>query len=237
MFTLYQYILTGINLITTVDSKFGTIRSMETSLNDKSVITIDKLYHGIIDAEQRIRPYIRTTPLEYSPFLSRIGNCSVYLKLENLQVTSAFKIRGAANKLLSIPESLKKNGIITASSGNHGIACAHMLQTLGITGTIFLPENVSKAKLDSLNEYNAEIKMKGQDCIETEIRARKMAEESNRVYISPYNDPEIIHGQGTGTLRQVVREQLAKHPLVKSYRPGDYGEGGAGVTVAELIQK
>ena len=96
----------------------------------------------MIEAERRIRNFIRATPVEFSVYLSQLGNCQVYLKLENMQITNSFKLRGAMNKYLSLTGKQRKTNIITASSGNHGSAGAYVLQKLGGKGTIYVPENV-----------------------------------------------------------------------------------------------
>jgi threonine dehydratase len=150
-----------------------------------------------LEAEGRIKEYIRETPLEYSPYLSKLGSCSVYLKLESLQVTGSFKYRGAANHILSLSQKEKERGIVTASTGNHGAACACVLGMTGIKGTIYLPETATGAKLEALKSYGVELKFQGTDCIETETFARQTAAANGQVYIPPYNHPKIIGGQAT----------------------------------------
>jgi threonine dehydratase len=151
----------------------------------------------VLDAEKRIRKYIRETPLEFSPHLSQLGKSNVFLKLENIQLTGSFKVRGALNKLISLSKEEKEAGIITASSGNHGLAVAYALKTLGGKGRILLPDYTSKTKIAALQYYNIPITFYGSDCEETEVFARKTALNSNQIFISPYNDPQIIGGQGT----------------------------------------
>ena len=148
-------------------------------------------------AERNIRKHIRQTPLEYSPFLSQEGNCEVHLKLENIQLTGSFKLRGTMNKLLSLPKKERKSILVTASSGNHGTAFAYALKKLGLKGIIYLPGYTSKAKLDSIKYYDVVLKMFGTDCVKTEIHAREEAEKNDFLYIPPYNDLKIIGGQGT----------------------------------------
>jgi len=148
-------------------------------------------------AERRIRKYIRLTPLEYSPFFSQEGNCEVHLKLENIQLTGSFKLRGTMNKLLSLSKKERKSILVTASSGNHGVAFAYALKKLGLKGIIYLPGYTSKAKLDSIKYYDVVLKMFGTDCVKTEIHAREEAEKNDFLYIPPYNDLKIIGGQGT----------------------------------------
>lgn len=148
-------------------------------------------------AAERLRPYIRETPVEFSPYLSQLNGGSVNLKLENFQVTGSFKFRGAMNKLLALTEDEKREGVVTASSGNHGLACAYAFRHLGISGTIYLPENASSAKVDALRMTGADLKFHGADCAETELFARENARGENKVYVSPYNDLQIIAGQAT----------------------------------------
>ncbi len=148
-------------------------------------------------AEQNIKNRIRETPLEFSPYLSSIGNGQVYLKLENFQLTGSFKIRGAFHKLLSLPAEKKNKGIITASSGNHGMAVSYALQKLGLKGKIFLPQNTSQTKIEILKDNQAEMELYGDDCVKAENHARQTAEKKGMEWISPYNDPQIIGGQAT----------------------------------------
>lgn len=150
-----------------------------------------------LEAEERIREHIRETPVEYSPHLSQLGRCTVFLKLENLQITGSFKLRGAVNKILSLSPQEKERGLITASSGNYGAAFAYLLQKFGIKGLIYLPDYVSQAKIEILRSYGANLKFHGTDCIQTETFARREAEKNGSVYIPPYNDLKIIGGHGT----------------------------------------
>lgn len=148
-------------------------------------------------AEQRIRPYIHETPLELALALSQRGQSHVYLKLENLQPTGSFKLRGAMNKLLSLTPEQRAQGIVTASSGNHGAAVAYGLSRLGLQGQIFVPENASPVKVEMIRRFGAEVHAYGDDSGLTELYARDYAGQHGRVYISPYNDEQIIAGQGT----------------------------------------
>lgn len=150
-----------------------------------------------LDAERRIRKYIRETPVEYSPRLSGFGGSKVYLKLENLQVTGSFKLRGAMNKILSLSETDKKKGFTTASSGNHAAAVAYALKQFGIKGIIYLPENTSWNKVEILRDQGAELEFYETDCAKTEKYARDMAKRKNMIFIPPYNDIKIIGGQAT----------------------------------------
>jgi threonine dehydratase len=132
--------------------------------------------------------------------------------MENIQIPGSFKLRGALNKILSLSNQQKKQGIITASSGNHGAAIAYILNKFKIKGTIFLPENASSSKIDHLRLYGANIKQYGDDCVLAEAQARKTAEKKGLIYVSPYNDIKIIGGQGTIGIE--LERQLKKPEVV-----------------------
>lgn len=153
--------------------------------------------NDIADAERRIRPYILETALLHSQLLSELTGADVYLKLENRQHTSSFKARGAMHKILSLTEEQKEKGIITASTGNHGLGTARALQIIGLKGKIYIPENASPAKVVALKQYPVELITYGRDSLETELYAKEKAKEGGATWISPYNDPDVISGQGT----------------------------------------
>lgn len=146
-------------------------------------------------AEHRLRPYIKETPLEYSSYLSQLTGAEVRLKLENLQHTGSFKLRGAMNKLLTLGE--EQRPVVTASTGNHGAGVAFGLKALKRPGLIFVPENASPSKIEAITRLGAEIRAHGSNCLETEIYAQEYARQNGLTYISAYNDPAVIAGQGT----------------------------------------
>ncbi|NOR21831.1 MAG: threonine/serine dehydratase [Candidatus Aminicenantes bacterium] len=166
-------------------------------MNNHDYIKLIDIKKEALEAEKRIREHIRETHVEYSPFLSQSGDCNVYLKLENLQLSGSFKLRGVMNKLLSLAEKERKIGLVTASSGNHGAAFAYALKKLGLKGTIFMPSISNQAKIEGLRYYDTELKFHGTDCVEAEVFARNTAEKNHLQYISPYNDLQIIGGQAT----------------------------------------
>lgn len=148
-------------------------------------------------AYERVKPFIRETILEYSLPLSKMLGCQVFLKCENLQYTGSFKVRGAVNKLLSLSPSECLQGVVTASTGNHGAAVAFGLDKFKIPGIVFVPENASKTKVENILNYNIPLRHYGNDCMVTELHAREYALENNMIYISPYNDLQVLGGQGT----------------------------------------
>jgi threonine dehydratase len=155
------------------------------------------LSEAVLQAEPRIRPYVRETPLYPSPALSRLAGAHVSVKLENLQHTGSFKVRGALNKLLCLSPEHRRLGVVAASTGNHGAAVAYGARVLGVQGKVFVPEDAAPTKLDLIRHYGADIEVYGQDCGDTEVYARRYAERHGLAYISPYNDAEVMAGQGT----------------------------------------
>lgn len=151
----------------------------------------------VLRAEERIRPHIRRTILEYSPFLSELGGANVYCKLENLQHTGSFKTRGAMSKLLSLTAEERARGVVTASTGNHGAALAYSLSQLNARGIVFVPHHADSSKVQAIERLGAEVRHFGQDCAQAEVHAGQYAEQKRMVYVSPYNDPQVIGGQGT----------------------------------------
>ncbi len=156
-----------------------------------------EINHLALAAASRIRPFVRWTPLAPSADLGRENGGSVFLKLENIQHTGSFKVRGAINRLMTLAPDQKKAGIVTASSGNHGLAVAFGMQRLGLKGAIYLPESASALKVHLLENLGATVRFRGTACEETEAYARRQAEQTGQVYISPYNDPFVVGGQGT----------------------------------------
>ncbi|MFV2015131.1 MAG: pyridoxal-phosphate dependent enzyme, partial [Candidatus Heimdallarchaeota archaeon] len=156
-------------------------------------------YLEIIDeikaANNRIREFVVKTPLV--KFMGGLNDKPVYLKLENYQHTGSFKLRGALNKVLSLADGEKNQGVITASTGNHALATAYALKLTNGKGTIYLPKTVILAKLDKLQKYNVALVHFGNDSAETEVEARRVSEIENIPFISPYNDYKVIAGQGT----------------------------------------
>ena len=106
-------------------------------------------------------------------------------------------MRGAINKLLSLTLSQQEQGVVTASSGNHGAAVAYGLNKLGMKGIVFVPENASTTKVDNIRNYTNDLRFYGTDCMQTEMHALEYAKQHNMIYVSPYNDPQVIAGQGT----------------------------------------
>ncbi len=146
---------------------------------------------------KRIQPYARQTILEPSLAYSQMTGADIYFKCENLQHTGSFKARGALNKILSLSQDELARGIVTASTGNHGAACAYAMQQVRGQGIVFVPETAVETKLDAIRRWGVEIRTFGTDSVEAEEHARSFAAAQGMTYVPPYNDPFIIAGQGT----------------------------------------
>ena len=157
----------------------------------------ERLPANIVLAANRVAPHIRETPLDHSPYFSELTGARVYLKLENLQHTGSFKLRGAFSKLLSLTPEERQAGCIAASSGNHGAAIAWAMQKLKVTGIVFVPEQTTSTKVDAIRRAGAEVRFFGTDGLDTENHARAYAAGQGMAYLSPYNDEFVISGQGS----------------------------------------
>src|SRR5512136_1117372 len=151
----------------------------------------------IQQAQKEIAPYIKCTPLIHSVYLSKLCCAKIYLKLENQQITNAFKVRGAFNKLLHLTKKEERLGIITASAGNHGQAVAYAAKKLGFSVRIVVPTATPHVKVEGIRRWGADLVLWGDCYDEAEAYAKELAVKDKCAYISPYNDPLIIAGHGT----------------------------------------
>ncbi|NEQ29712.1 MAG: threonine/serine dehydratase [Leptolyngbya sp. SIO4C5] len=162
------------------------------------LVTLD----SIQAARSRIAPYIRQTPVVQAIAIKQPIPAvdQLFLKLECLQVTGAFKARGALNKLRSLPEAKIKRGIVTASGGNHGLAVAYAGWIAGVPTTIYLGENTPPIKAERLRQWGAEVVIEGAVWDDANRAALALAERDGIAYFHPFADPEVIAGQGTISL-------------------------------------
>ena len=156
-----------------------------------------QIYKDVLKAHERIASHVRKTPVDRALSLEENFESEVYLKLENVQVTGSFKVRGAMNRALCIPPQEQAAGIVAASTGNHGAGVAFAARTLGIPGVVYVPETASPEKVAAISRLGAEVRYHGDDCVITELEARRYANSTGSVYISPYNDEQVVAGQGT----------------------------------------
>lgn len=159
-------------------------------MEQSSEITLQDLY----DAQERIEGFAARTPLIGSkPF----GDANLFLKLENLQRTGSFKLRGATNKILSLSDEQRKRGIVTVSSGNHGRAVSYVAARLGIRAIVCASGFVPEHKIDVIRMLGAEVVIGGRDYDEADAHARKLVRKEGMTWIDPFDDPLVIAGQGT----------------------------------------
>lgn len=166
----------------------------------------------IQEARALLTKIVHKTPLVYSTTLSEWASYPVYLKCENFQKTGSFKVRGAYFKIFQLSEEEKKRGIIACSAGNHAQGVAYASSKLGIDSIIVMPEFASISKMEATKGYGSKVILYGKTFDEAQGKALEIARETGRIFISPYDDPEIIAGQGTIVLE--ILEQLPKVDVI-----------------------
>lgn len=160
-------------------------------------MSVEKINVEIQKAYARIYRYVSPTKLEYAEKLSLSSGNKFYLKREDLQNTHSFKVRGATNFLLENQKEAKKRGVISASAGNHAQGVAFASKALGIKSVIYMPEITPKIKIDSVLSYGAEVRIAGKTFEESKRKALEESENSGALFVSPFDQVEIIAGQGT----------------------------------------
>ena len=151
----------------------------------------------VLEANERCRGHLSPTPLEYSMYLSEEIEGEVWLKLDSMQRTSSFKFRGALNKILSLTESELDKGVVSASTGNYALAVAEAMRIRNRRATIYVAEDIDPSRLDLLRAHGLDLVVHGKAAWDAEKEARRVAAEENKIYVSPYNDPVVVGGQGT----------------------------------------
>jgi len=149
------------------------------------------------EAYDRTRDYLSPTPLEYSRYLSDQIEGEVWLKLDLVQRTASFKYRGAVNKILSLTEEELDRGVVSASTGNYALAVAEAMRKRGRRATIYVARDMDESRLNILKSNGLDIKIFGDGPWDAEKEARRVADEEGKIYVSPYNDPVVVGGQGT----------------------------------------
>ncbi len=169
-------------------------------------------------AARRIAPWIRQTPLLPSPTLSEALRRPVWLKYEHLQRTGSFKLRGAANLLLALHErgEIPEGGVVACSSGNHGRAVAWIAGRLGVPATLCVPDWVDPVKRDAMEDAGASVRLSGPTYEHAEADALRRTREEGLHFVSPFDDPAIIAGQGTVALE--VLDELSGIAVVDPFR-------------------
>ncbi|MCX5513945.1 serine/threonine dehydratase [Kaistia algarum] len=187
----------------------------------------------IESAAGRIAPHIRRTPtIAVDATSEKVSDARLLLKLECLQPTGSFKVRGATNKLLTTPKEQLAAGVVTASGGNHGLAVARAARLAGVTATIFVPKSITPAKVEKLKTLGARVEIVGDIWNESNEIALAFAKAEGAAYFHPFADAAVIAGQGT-----VALELLADHPEIDTVLVAIGGGGlisGMGVALKAL---
>jgi len=154
-------------------------------------------FQNILEAHRKIRKIVTRTPTYHSVVFSQRTSAEVYLKLECFQPVGVFKIRGAINKMRSLSRSELKKGLVTSSSGNHGLAVAFAAKIYGAKAVVVVPENAVEEKVKAIESYGAEVVKYGKDYDEAYSKALEIRKETGKTFVHPFNDPFVIAGQGT----------------------------------------
>ena len=196
---------------------------------------LKQLQEAIPAAASRISPVVVATPVSESLALSELTGCQVFLKLEHLQHTGSFKLRGATNKILALDDKARNAGVVAASTGNHGLGVSYAAARSNVQARIYLPHGVSEAKVRMIRGFGAEVVLHGDDCLEAELKARSDADETGKTFVSPYNDEEVIAGQGTVALE--LMQQVADLDAVFVSVGGGGLIAGIGAHIKSVSQK
>ena len=188
------------------------------------MITLNDIY----EARERIKDYVHRTPLVKSKTIGDIAGCELYFKCENMQKTGSFKIRGAANKILSLTPEEKERGVVCYSAGNHAQGVCAAASATGVKSWVFMPETAVKGKVDACRGYGANVTLFGKNGGDVMPLALKCRDENNLTYIDPCEDPYVMAGQGTAGLE--IIEELKDCDAV--YVPCGGGGLLSGVAVA-----
>src|ERR1700742_4057247 len=178
-------------------------------------------------AAKRLKGHIERTPCRYSRTLSRITGAEVWVKFENLQFTAAYKERGALNKLLLLGEDERKRGVIAASAGNHSQGLAYHGNRLGVPVTIVMPRSTPFVKVQQTRDFGAVVVLDGDGYEDAYATAMRLHDERGLVFVHPFNDADVMAGQGT-----IALEMLEDAPELEVI-PVPIGGGGliSGVAV------
>tara|TARA_R110002096_G_scaffold378222_7_gene572140 strand:+ start:16780 stop:17751 length:972 start_codon:yes stop_codon:yes gene_type:complete len=161
--------------------------------------------NDLIDAHQRIEPYIHRTPILTCAAIDELANCSIFFKCENFQKIGAFKMRGATNALLQLNQSQLQNGVTTHSSGNHAQAVAKAAQMLGVKAFIVMPKTAPKVKIAAVEAYGGKITFCEPTLAAREDEVAKLIEKTGAEFIPPYDDAKVIAGQASAA-KELIEE-------------------------------
>ena len=170
---------------------------MEKNYDASSTVSNIQYIFNFEGAHKRIEQVLRPTNLIHSTFFSSYCSNNVYIKPENLQTTGAFKIRGAYNKISKLNSEQKSQGLISSSAGNHAQGVAYASKELGVTATIVMPKTTPLIKVESTKKYGANIVLHGDCYDEAYEEAKRLESSENMLFIHPFDDADVIEGQGT----------------------------------------
>jgi len=162
--------------------------------------------NSIKEAQKRLDGVVHHTPFSYAPILSTMSGYEVYLKKENLQITGAFKLRGAFNKIATLVEEGKKGGVVAASAGNHAQGVAFSAKHFGIDATIVMPDSTPLNKIQGVKEFGANVILHGANYDEAYAHAIHYSQEKKQEFVHPFTDDEVMSGQGTVALEMLDSE-------------------------------
>lgn len=188
------------------------------------------IFEATVSARSRLVDLLKPTPLIYSNDLSHLYGCELFLKPENLQLTGSFKVRGAFNKICSLSAEEKLKGVVAASAGNHSQGVALASKMLGVNATIVMPTTTPLIKVDATKSHGATVILHGDCYDEAAAHAIAIQKESGRVFIHPFDDLEVMAGQGTIGLE--ILEELPDADVVLI----PIGGGGLAGGVAAAIK-
>jgi threonine dehydratase len=160
------------------------------------LLNLEKIY----EAQDRIKDVVVNTPLAFAPYLSELSECEVFLKKENLQVTGAFKIRGAYNKVASLSSEERACGVVAASAGNHAQGVALSASKFNAKAVIVMPESTPLTKVNGVKHFGAEVILHGANYDEAYAYAKEYGAENSMTFVHPFEDEAVIAGQGTVAL-------------------------------------
>src|SRR5512141_2755840 len=189
--------------------------------------------NDILEAQERIKPYVKRTPLEHSESISRRLGVDTYVKLELFQKTGAFKARGGFNKLLSMTEEERSNGVVAVSGGNHAQAVAYASSVLGVRAVIVMPENTPKIYVNATRGYGATVDL--QPTIAAAFDKIDHYRAEGMIFVHPFDDPLVMAGQGTIGL-EILEDLPDATDVILSIGGGGLA-GGVGTAIRSTSPK
>ncbi len=169
----------------------------------------------VLDAHERCQEHLSPTPLEYSRYLSEKIKGEVWLKLDSMQRTGSFKFRGAVNKILSLTKAELDKGIVSVSTGNCALAVAEAMRIRKRRAIIYVAEDIDPSRLELLRSHGLDLVIFGEVAWDAEREARRVAEDEDKIYVSPYNDPFVV---GAIFLWNCSNASLRKHKSTSCLR-------------------